>query len=90
MRISEMKAKDGSREVRIFVSQRMKNSGCDDFRPHRGWWYCVKGGKVGYFTTHRPTSGCQLWGKVSDYERDIFNVNDTIDTKEQFAELLSM
>lgn len=90
MRISEMKAKDGSREVRIFVSQRMKNSGCDDFRPHRGWWWCVVGGQAGYFTTRRPTSGCQLRGKVEENELDIFNVNDTIDTKEQFAELLSM
>lgn len=87
MRISEMKAKDGSREVRIFVSQRMKNSDCDDFRPHRGWWYCVKGGQVGYFVAKRPTSGCQIQNLE---ELDIFNVNDTIDTKEQFAELLSM
>lgn len=90
MRISEMKAKDGSREVRIFVSQLMKNDGCDDFRTHRGWWYCVVGGQVGYFTTHRPTSGCQLRGKVEECEHDIFNINGTIDTKEQFAELLSM
>lgn len=87
MRISEMKAKDGSREVRIFVSQLMKNDGCDDFRTHRGWWYCIKGGQVGYFATKRPTSGCQIQNLV---DLDIFNVYDPIDTKDQFAELLSM
>lgn len=87
MRISEMKAKDGAREVRIFVSKLMTNRYCDDFRPHRGWWYCVKGGRVGYFVTKRPSSGCQIRNLE---EHDIFNVNDRIDTKEQFAELLSM
>lgn len=87
MRISEMYAKDGAREVRIFVSELMTNRDCDDFRPHRGWWYCVKGGQVGYFVTKRPTSGCQLQNLV---DLDIFNVNGRIDTKEQFAELLSM
>lgn len=87
MKISEMKAKDGAREVRIFVSKLMTNRDCDDFRPHRGWWYCVKGGQVGYFVTKRPTSGCQLQNLV---DLDIFNVNGRIDTKEQFAELLSM
>lgn len=87
MRISEMKAKDGAREVRIFVSKLMTNRDYDDFRPRRGWWYCVKGGQVGYFVTKRPSSGCQIQNLE---ELDIFNVNDTIDTKEQFAELLSM
>ena len=90
MRITEMKAKDGSREVRIFVSQLMKNDGCDDFRTHRGWWYCVKGGEEGYFVTKRPYSGIQLQGELCRYEHDIFNVNYRIETKEQFAELLMM
>lgn len=90
MRITEMNAKDGERKVRIFVSERMKNDGCDDFRPHYGWWWCVVGGEVGYFTTKRPYSGVQLRGEIEDYERDIFNVNESIDTKERFAELLSM
>lgn len=90
MRITEMNAKDGERKVRIFVSERMKNNDCDDFRPHYGWWWCVKGGEVGYFTTKRPYSGVQLRGKIEEYEHDIFNVNESIDTKEEFAELLSM
>lgn len=87
MKITEMKAKDGAREVRIFVSELMTNRDCDDFRPHRGWWYCVKGGRVGRFVTKRPTSGCQIQNLK---ELDIFNVYDSIDTKELFAELLSM
>lgn len=87
MRISEMKAKDGAREVRIFVSGLKTNRDCDEFRPHRGWWYCVKGGQVGRFVTKRPTSGCQIQNLK---ELDIFNVYDSIDTKEKFAELLSM
>ena len=90
MKITEMKAKDGSREVRILVSECMKNQYCDDDRPRWGWWYCVKGGKVGYFVTKRPYSGVQLRGGLESYERDIFNVNERIETKEQFAELLMM
>ena len=90
MRITEMNAKDGERKVRIFVSELVKNSDCDDFRPHYGYWWCVVGGEVGYFTTRRPYSGVQLRGKIEQFERDIFNVNGKIDTKERFAELLSM
>ena len=88
MRIFEMNAKDGERKVRIFVSELVKNSDCDDFRPHYGWWWCVVGGEVGYFTTMRPYSGVQLRGKIESYEHDIFNVNYKIETKDQFKDLL--
>lgn len=88
MKITEMNAKDCGRKVRIFVSERVMNTGCDDCRTHWGWWYCVVGGQVGYFVTKRPYSGVCLQGKIYEYEHDVFNVNGTIDTKEQFAELL--
>lgn len=90
MKITEMNAKDGERNVRIFVSERVKNSCCDDSRPTYGWWWCVVGGEVGFFTTKRPYSGVQLRGEIESYERDIFNVNYRIDTKEMFAELIAM
>lgn len=89
MKIAEMKAKDRGREVRIFVSEMIKNQYCDDDRPRRGYWYCVKGGEVGYFVTRRPWSGCSLQG-LEQYEHDIFNVNGRIDTKEYFEELITM
>mgnify|MGYP007037208333 CR=1 FL=1 len=63
MRITEMNAKDGERKVRIFVSPMMLNKDCDDFRPHLGWWYCIKGGVMGMFSLKRPHSGIQLQGK---------------------------
>lgn len=90
MKITEMRAKDGKMNVRIFVSPMMLNKNCDDFRQHLGWWWCVVGGEVGYFSLQRPRSGMQLRGKFEDYELDIFNANYRINTKEQFAELLSM
>jgi hypothetical protein len=90
MRITEMNAKDCGKKVRIYVSERVKNMDCDDFRPHWGWWYCVVGGQVGYFVTKRPYSGVCLQGKLESYEHDIFNVNGTIETKEQFKELLEL
>lgn len=87
MKISEMNARDRGRKVRIFVSDIMKNQYCDDDCKRYGWWYCVVGGEVGYFVTKRPTSGCSLQG-LEEYEHDIFNVNDPIDTKDRFAELI--
>lgn len=90
MRITEMKAKDCGRQVRIFVSERVKNDGCDDCRPHWGWWYCVVGGQVGYFVTKRPYSGVCLQGALESHERDVFNVNGKIETKERFGELLEL
>ena len=90
MRITEMNAKDGDRGVRIFVTEMVRNKDCDDFVTHYGWWWCVVGGEVGYFTTKRPYSGVQLRGKIEEYEHDIFNVNYKIESKEQFAKLLSM
>lgn len=85
-----MNAKDCGRKVRIFVSERIKNTNCDDCKPHWGYWYCVVGGYVGYFVTKRPYSGVCLQGKLESYERDVFNVNESINTKEEFSELLSM
>lgn len=89
MKIAEMKAKDRGREVRIFVSERMKNESGNwgDDRPIRGYWYAVKGGSVGYFVTRRPHSGCSLqaWEK---YEEDVFNVNDPMNTKEEFESIV--
>lgn len=90
MRITEMNAKDGARKVRIFVSEMVRNNDCDDFKPHYGWWWCVVGGEVGYFTTKRPYSGVQLRGDIESHEHDIFNVNEKIESREQFAKLLSM
>lgn len=90
MRITEMNAKDGRMNVRIFVSPMMLNKDCDDFRPHLGWWYCIKGGERAYFSRQRPHSGIQLQGKFEDYEMDVFTSSDRIHTKEEFAELLSM
>ena len=89
MRISEMKARDRGRDVRIFVSEIMKNQYCDDDVKRWGYWYCVKGGEVGYFVTRRPRSGCSLQG-LEPYEHDIFNVNGRIDTKEYFEKLITM
>lgn len=86
MRIAEMKAKDRGREVRIFVSERMKNE-CGYEKPVRGYWYAVKGGEVGYFVTRRPYSGCSLQA-FEKYEEDVFNVNGKIDTKEYFESLI--
>ena len=84
-----MKAKDAGRDVRIFVSELVRSNDCDDFTSHFGYWYCVKGGTVGYFVTRRPHSGVALEGKLAFYEHNIFNVNDPIETKEQFAELIT-
>lgn len=89
MEATEMKAKDRGREVRIFVSEVMRNNDCDDCRARYGWWYCVVGGEVGYFVTRRPTSGCSLQG-LEQYERDVFNVNGRIETKEEFIKLITM
>ena len=83
-----MNAKDMGRKVRIFVSDIVKNQYCDDDRKRWGWWYCVKGGEVGYFVTKRPSSGCSLQG-LGQYEHDIFNVNGKIDTKEYFEHLIT-
>ena len=83
-----MNAKDRGRKVRIFVSDMMKNQYCDDDRKRYGWWYCVVGGEVGYFVTRRPYSGVVLEGRLQESEHDIFNVNNPIDTKERFAELI--
>lgn len=88
MKITEMKAKNRGRDVRIFVSEMMRNKYCDDDRVRYGWWYCVVGGEVGYFVTRRPYSGVVLEGRLEESEHDVFNVNDPIDTKERFAELL--
>ena len=88
MKITEMKARNRGREVRILVSEMVKNQYCDDDRPRWGWWYCVKGGEVGYFVTRRPYSGVVLEGKLQESERDIFTVNSRIDTKEQFETLV--
>ena len=90
MRITEMNAKDGRMNVRIFVSPMMLNKDCDDFRPHLGWWYCIKGGVMGMFSLKSPHSGNQLQGKFEDYEMDVFTSSDRMHTKEEFAELLSM
>lgn len=90
MRITEMNAKDCGRQVRIFVSERVKNECCDDCKTHYGWWYCVVGGQVGYFVTKRPYSGVFLQGNLESYEHDVFNVYDAINTKEQFKELLEL
>ena len=87
MKVTEMNAKDKGRKVRIFVSECVKNTYCDDDRKRYGWWYSVIGGQVGYFVTKRPTSGCSLQG-LEEYEHDIFNINGTIDTKEMFEYLV--
>ena len=89
MKIAEMKAKDRGREVRIFVSERMRNDSLNwgEFHPIWGYWYAVKGGEVGYFVTKRPYSGCSLQA-LEEHERDIFNVNGKIDTKEYFESLI--
>lgn len=89
MRITEMKARNRGRDVRIFVSEIMRNEFCDDGKRRWGWWYCVKGGTVGYFVTTRPYSGVVLEGKLEQSERDIFNVDDAIDTKERFEQLIT-
>lgn len=96
IKVTEMNATDRGRKVRIFVSDMMKNE-CEDEKTRWGWWWCVKGGEVGYFTTHRPTSGCSIGNvdastnsMVEEFCRDIFNVNDPIDTKERFAELIAL
>lgn len=81
--MTTMLAKDQGLPVRIIVSGYMKNKDVGKW----GWWYCVKGGMVGYFVTKRPKSGCSLQG-LGPYEEDIFNVNSYIETKEQFAELI--
>ena len=95
IKVTEMAATDRGRKVRIFVSEIMRNEDCEDGRRLWGYWWCVKGGEVGYFSTHRPTSGCSIGNvdantnsRVEDSIRDIFNVNDPIDTKERFAELI--
>lgn len=89
MKIAEMKAKDRGREVRIFVSEIMKNDSGNwgDETTVRGYWYAVKGGQVGYFVTKRPYCGCSLQA-LERYEVDVFNVNDPIETKEQFEKLM--
>ena len=95
IKVTEMNAYDRGRKVRIFVSEMVRNEYCDDDRPRWGWWWCVKGGEVGYFTTHRPTSGCSVSNKsdtlsmVEQFERDVFNVNGKIDTAERFAQLIA-
>lgn len=91
MKATEMKAKERGREVRIFVSGFMRNDSgnWDSGRPIYGYWYAVKGGEVGYFVTRRPTSGCSLQG-LEQYERDVFNVNGRIETKEEFIKLITM
>lgn len=88
MRITEMKARNRGRDVRIFVSEMMIHE-CDDCKKHFGWWYCVKGGTVGYFVTSRPYSGVVLEGILAQSEGDLFNVYDAIDTKERFAKLIT-
>lgn len=86
MKIREIKAKDGARECRIFVSSCVKTE-IDDGCYVRGYWYIVKGGQVGRFVRHYIKSGKQL-NNLKEY--DIFNINDRCDTKEYFAELLAM
>lgn len=85
MGIREIKAKDGARECRIFVSSSVKNE-IDDGRIVKGYWYIVKGGQVGRFVCQYIRSGKQLDNLV-DY--DVFNINGRCDTKERFAELLA-
>lgn len=86
MKIREIKAKDGRREVRIFVSSCVKNE-IDDGLIVKGYWYIVKGGQVGRFVRRYIESGKQL-DNLEDY--DVFNITGSCDTKEQFAELLAM
>ena len=86
MKIREIKAKDGARECRIFVSSCVKNE-IDYGRKVWGYWYIVKGGQVGRFVREYIKSGKQL-DNLEDY--DVFNINGSCDTKEYFAELLAM
>lgn len=94
MNIRKISAYEMGRKVDVFVSERVTNTGCDDFRPHRGYWWCIVGGEVGTFVTKRPESGCRLTGigertKIEETEMDVFTSSSPIRTKEEFARLIS-
>ena len=95
--IREIAAIDRGRKCRIWVSPRMKNTDCIDGETVRGWWYCYASGEatIAFFVTKRPESGCVIQGindnsALEQSELDVFNTNNPIKDKADFARHLNM